>query len=163
MSLLDDVYAASDPRENKADFINYYQEKYGAGWKRQAAIDLSGTTDSGSRAYQSVMRNFQGQRLAQQGNTPKWRALSEKLAPKPPENGYHIYGVVYVKYSDGECEERDVDEYISGSEAGELAGMSTASAMAQGVVDHYNTDPFGGESHASIINCESPDLHVEAA
>ncbi|SRR5260221_727397 len=163
MSLLDDVYEASDPRTNKTDFIDYYQEKYGDNWKRQAAIDQSGTTNSSSRAYQSAMRNFQGKRLNETGNTPKWRALGEKLPPKPPENGYHIYGVVYVKYSDGECEERDVDEYIAGDEASALAAMATAEAMAQAVVDHYNTDPFGDESHASIGDCNPPDLHVEPA
>jgi hypothetical protein len=72
----------------KADIVEYYQEKYGKNWTVQAALDLSGAP-KGSTAYKSAQRHFQGSRLNAQPKTAKaqaaaaerYKTLGEKLPP----------------------------------------------------------------------------------
>jgi hypothetical protein len=75
---------------SKSELMSYYHDHYGKHWKSQIASDLSGTPDKKSRAYQSAIRNFQGDRLAKEGrDKTRWQALGEKLPPmslKPKDN-----------------------------------------------------------------------------
>lgn len=73
------VNQVSTSLSSKKDIIEYYRDTYGENWKREAAIKMSGTSDSKSRAYQSAMRNFQGKRLTEAGSTAKWRELGKEL------------------------------------------------------------------------------------
>jgi hypothetical protein len=72
----------------KAQIVDYYKDTYkgrdkrgNERWIGQISRDLSGTSDTKSRAYQSAQRNFQGTRLNREGDTAKWRAFGEKLSP----------------------------------------------------------------------------------
>jgi hypothetical protein len=78
------VESATTPvfMSSKHELMNYYQDQYGKNWKSHIASDLSGSPDKKSRAYQSAIRNFQGDRLAKEGrDKARWQALGEKLPP----------------------------------------------------------------------------------
>lgn len=155
MSLYQQILGASEQRTTKQDFISYYQSRYGAGWKRAAAIKISGTNDAKARSYQSVMRNFQGKRLHQEGDTIKWHELTKDLPPMPPEDGYHIHGKIWLKYSE-ECEEREVDVVISGDEAQRLLSTSVEYSL----INAYNEQGIDDEPPASPCNEEGWSLSV---
>lgn len=165
--LFTQVHAASIPLTSKADIVEYYKAEHPRNWQASLVHDLHPFTHV--KSEHNLARRFSSgekggeNRLARPGSKKEqeeYRALGETLPRKAPEGGYHIYGTVWIKYSPGECEEREVDEYITGKEAQALAKMASAD-MAQAVINHYNTDPFGDESHATIGDCNPPDLYVE--
>lgn len=168
MDLLDQVWEVSNRYETKAEIVAYYQANYpGRGaesWKQHLVHDLAAITGMKPK---NLERRFDPSRLHNVPRTAREKEqyveLGLQLPPiSPPENGYHIYGEVFVKFSDGECEPRDVDEYITGEDAEELLDQARASGMAQAVVKHYMEDALWDEPSARIGDCDPPNLTVEA-
>lgn len=172
MSLCSDIIDASDPRLSKQDVVDYYKEKYPgskvdsrgrsiAAWRSHATTAYAGATGL-SRA--SAAREFQGQRAASSGRANKaiWEQIGEKLPPRPPDNGFRIYGTVWVKYSE-ECEERDIDETIAGKAAMQLIDYAMnceeqEATLHQAIINQYQNDDIDVKGPNE---CNPPDLHVE--
>lgn len=172
MSLCSDIIDASDPRLSKADVIDYYKEKYPgsrtdsrgrtiAAWRSHATTAYMGAT---GLSRKNAAREFQGQRAASSGKANKaiWEQIGEKLPPRPPEGGYRIWGTIYVMYSD-DCEERDIDETISGKGATQLAAWAQNCEeqevdLWQGIANHYQHDDVEEKGPGA---CAEPELHVE--
>lgn len=169
MSIIDQVLQVSPARTTKADVIAGYRELYkgrGAdGWKQHIVRDLASLTGMKPK---NLERRFDPSRI---GNVPRrasekqeYETLGQQLPPRVPDGGYHITGVVYVKFSDGECEERDVDETITGSDARALLAMALDQAdevAYQAIVNHYmKEDMDTDEPTASIGSCQEPRLTV---
>lgn len=167
------IQAISHVRESKQDVIEYFKEQYPGSkmdskgrkiekWRGEAANALSEVT---GLSHDSALRRFQGTRAESSKVTNKtkaeFKAIGEKLPIKPPPGGYHIFGTVYMKFSSGDCEEREVDEYITGEEADELANMSNGHT-GQAVVNHYMEDALWSEPSARIGGCQEPELTVDA-
>lgn len=178
MSLLEQVYEVSMPRESKADIVDYYQREYpgqGAkGWKQTLIRDLLernydvtvGTVgkEEYRRQAKNMAKRFDPQRLnnPELRNAKEYETLGATLPPMPPEGGYHIFGTIWCKYSDDDtCNEREMDEYITGEAAEELANMSAAE-MVQAALNAYQSQDgdidFNGPS---LSDCADPELTVE--
>lgn len=166
MSLLEQIYAVSPRRETKSEIIDYYRETYRGrgqtGWKQRLVNDLSGITGMKPK---NLERRFDPSRI---GNVPRTRRereqyeeLGDMLPPMPPEGGYYIHGIVWVRYADDPCEGREVDEYITGDQARQLLKMSVDDAL-QAVVNHYMNDTIDDEGALTVGECQPPDLKVEA-
>lgn len=161
MSFLDEVYAAGELRETKADIVEYYQSKYtgrGAkGWKQHLIHDLLPyTPQTGANPAKNLARRFDPSRLnnPEPRNAEQYQALGATLPPKAPY-GLHIHGTIRVKYSD-DCEDREIDEKIYGDEAKAL--FAEADAL-QSIANYYQTGDLDMQGPAI---CGDDDLHVEA-
>lgn len=174
--IYEQIREAGTQRETKADIIDYYQQAYTGygqhGWKQNLIHDLLRSKDItpntvGEKEYARLTKNtakrFDTQRRdnPEPRNAAEYEALGEGLPPMPPENGYHIFGIIYVAFSDGECEEREIDEYITGKAAEKLAN-SAEEDIAQRITNHYMEEDDTDEPTASIGNCDPPQLNVEA-
>lgn len=161
MSLYSEVRAASQYRETKAEVVEYYRETYkGRGkesWKQHLVSDLSRITGIKPK---NLERRFDPSRISnpEKRNADQYRQLGEQLPPIAPDGGYHVYGVIWVKYSE-DCEERDVDEYITGKAAERLAKMAYEDMM-QAVANAYQSQE-GDIDFRGPTPCAEPDLHVE--
>lgn len=178
MSFLDQVRAVSSPIESKADVVAYYQQNYkgrgAAGWKQNLIGDLLGIrgiteSDVGKAEYarqkKNLAKRFEPKRIGtpEAGKTgEEYELLGESLPPTAPEGGYHVWGIIHVKMSDGDCEEREIDEEIVGEDAQQLLTMSNAD-MLQAIVNHYMSDGDLeiDEPIAAIGDCRPPNLQVE--
>jgi len=188
-NLLKQIYAAGTPRESKADNVEYYQEKYPGlgkgGWKQNLIHDLLGQRDItrgsvGEKEYKRLAKNMSrrfdsGEKNGKRGinnpeprNAAEYKSLGATLPPKPPGGGYHITGTIWFKYADQPCEDREVDEIITGGQAQELANMAYDD-MLQSVLNHYmSNDGTKGSIHndepmlATSSECAESDLTVEA-
>lgn len=180
MTLSDQVNAVGIPRTAREDIFAYYRAEYPGSktlksgktayeWQSQLATDLSQVVGI-KRA--SVMRRFQKrgekgatiEKAVSKGHEDEYQALGESLPPKPPDGGYHIKGVVWIKFSDGECEPRDVDEYITEDDATMLANAADAD-LVQMIVNHYMEEEGGmatDEPQTMIGDCQPPNLTVSA-
>lgn len=152
------------------DVLDYYQKEYPGQqtriykktgevktvyeWQGKLATDLSNKLGI-KRA--SVMRRFQGERAGKVSSKQQaeYEELAEDLPPMIPDNGYHITGTIWVKYSE-ECVEREVDEFVSGEDA---EGMIAADDMLQAFANYYNT---GDVSEGNYDVCDKPKLYIEA-
>lgn len=153
---LEQVYAASTPRTSKSDILDYY----GSSRKAAEAIHRLGIVKNRKGedvGIDSLMRRFQKRGGKSQGeNAPVYGILGDKLPPKPPAGGYHVYGTVWVKYSE-ECVDREIDETISGDDAKALARMA-GDAMLQSVVNQYQ---HGDITQKGPSICQPPELYVD--
>jgi hypothetical protein len=163
--ILEQVYAVSIPRTTKDEVIQGYLEKYEGrtgkgGWKQAIVHRLAEMTGLKPK---NLERRFDPSRIdrPEARNAAQYEELGKELPPMVPEEGYHIFGVVWVKGSDGNCEEREVDEYIVGSEARDLLKMSS-DAMLEAVVHHYFDTDFDEEIPLTSAGCQGSDLTVEA-
>ena len=163
--ILQQIYDVSIPRTTKAEVVAGYQEKYGGklgkgGWKQAIVHDLA---EMFGLKPKSLEKRFDLQRLERPElrNAAQYEQIGATLPPMAPEEGYHIFGIVWVKGSDGNCEEREVDEYIVGSEARDLLKMSS-DAMLDAVVHHYFDTDFDEEIPLTAAGCQGSDLTVEA-
>lgn len=167
MSFCEQLHEAGTPRETKADVTAYYKARYPgvrtdskgrtiAAWRSKATTEYARVTGL-SRA--SAAREFQGVRGASSGkkNAAIWKRIGKDLPPAPPENGYRIRGVIWVKYSD-DCEERHIDETITGKAARALSLMECDDAT-QAVANYYQHDDIDEEGPAW---CAEPQLTVTA-
>lgn len=156
MSFLEDVYAASTPRETKSDILDYF----GTSRKAAEAIYKEGIVKNRKGdlvGVDSLMRRFQKRGGKSQGEqSPVYRTLGEKLPPIPPAGGYHVYGTIWVKYSE-ECVDREVDELITGKDAEALAQMA-GEEMLQALSNQYQTGDITGKGPGA---CAEPELHVD--
>ncbi len=175
MDIYEQMREVGVPRTTKAEIIDYYQQAYTgrgqSGWKQNLIHDLLRSKDItpntvGEREYARVTKNTAKRFDTQRRNNPEprnaaeYEALGEALPAMPPEGGYHIFGIIFVVFSDGECEEREIDEYITGKDADKLA-MSAAEDLAQQIINHYMEEDTD-EPTASIGRCDPPQLTVEA-
>lgn len=181
--LYEQIRAVGTPRDNKADIVEYYQEKYPdtgkrvKEWKQHLVADmldrLHDVTPAtvGKVEYARQAKNL-GKRFEQRLNNPEprkaeeYRDFGETLPTKPPEGGYEISGTIWVKFSDGECEEREIDppEYITGEQAQALAEAAYEDALRM-IVNEYMEEPFDaeeGNGNYAIGDCQPPDLIVSA-
>jgi hypothetical protein len=160
MGLLEDVYAASRMRETKQDIMDYYQRRWPNmgknGWKQHLVHDLSEFTGMKTK---SLEKRFDKQRRnnPEPQNAEQYRAFGETLPPMPPSGGYHITGTMHILYSGGSCEEREVDEMITGEDAENLLAAA-ADNMLQMLINQYQN---GDCQMAGPGPCGEPELTVE--
>lgn len=136
---------------NKKDFIEYYRDTYGQkGWKRQAAIALSGTSDSKSRAYQSAIRNFQGKRLTESGETKKWKEAGKDIPPiRTLKNGKDSITVTVKGKQKGNLGRKERDRTINVTLKGDKAQKFINSPSWSDIWDEYGFD-FGIDDEGDI-------------
>ena len=172
MNLLDGIYNVSveKHRTTKGEVVEAYKEKYGAKWRVPLVNKLAEIT---GKKPSSLQRRFDpgtkgGENRLKQGwnkSTPEFERIGKDLPPKivPPEGGYHIWGIIYVTYSPGQCGEREVDERITGDAAQQLLDMVYDDVL-QAVLNAYQSDGAGDIDFPGPNpgDCGSPDLHVEA-
>ncbi len=175
MSLLDRIYDVSPRRESKADVVAAYQHhgQWIPGGKQALIRDLLernydvsvGTVgkEEYKRQAKNMARRFDPSRInnPERKNTKEYQTIGATLAPKAPTNGYHIFGTIYVKYSDEECEPREMDEYIKGEAAQNLIGMS-AKDMLQATGRAYQSQEGDIEYEGGPYVCPDSELAVEA-
>lgn len=159
--IYEQVIAVSDPRETQADVLDYYQRAYGGGWKSKLARDLSPI--AGVKP-DSIMRRFQkgrsGSAKSRAQSQAEYQELGEQLPPKAPESGYHIHGTIWVQFS-GDCEEREIDETITGADADELVILASKGLGEKAIINQYMGDDI--DSVEGFGPCGSWDsLIVEA-
>lgn len=180
MSLYEQVRAVGTSRTTREDVFDYYRAEYPGSktnkkgetienWKGVYATDQAHV--SGVKR-DSIMRRFQKRgengatidKPVSKAHEDEYQALGESLPSIPPDGGYHIEGEVWVKFSDGACEPRDVDLYIRGEDAAKLAKAAEAD-LAQMVVNHYMEEEGGidtDEPQARTGDCQPPRLTVSA-
>lgn len=177
------VREVSQFKETRGEIIDYFKGLYPGGkllkngktienWKSKLVAAVQPFTFNKDMAHLSkatLNRRFETGRensKISRVQEQEYRELGETLPFDPPENGYHVWGEVWVKYSDGQCEPRDVDEYITGEDARKLAKEAyegTSKSAAQMVVNHYQDEDVDNEEPtASIGDCQEPELYVEA-
>jgi len=169
MSLYSQAVAVSTPRETKQDVISYFRKEYPGVLSTRAGTRVEEWRSRLATAIQpfvggkreSILRQFQGARGGGEKVTPKWKQAYEDLGalltPKPPEGGYHIFGTIWVMYSE-DCVEREVDEYISGKQA--TAFLQDA---MQALINVYNKMGVDEEEpNAGPCNNDAWNLTVEA-
>ena len=109
------------------------------------------------------MRRFQGGRSESEKvskkNEQEYKDVGAMIPPIPPENGYHIQGQISVKYSD-ECVDRNIDEYIDGDAAKQLAAMAYDD-MYQAILNQYQNG-YIDEPGPEPGDCAPPRLTVSA-
>lgn len=162
---LEQVMAVSHQPQTKAEIIEYYRETYKGrgkeGWKQKLVNDLASITGIKPK---NLERRFDPSRInnIEKRNASQYKQLGDTLPPIPPDGGYHIYGVIWVKYSE-ECEEREIDEYITGKAARRLARMaaSESDGLLQAVNNAYQSQE-GDIDFKGPQPCAEPDLRVEA-
>jgi hypothetical protein len=179
-NLLKQIYDAGTPRETQSDVSSYYRQEYPGQktnkkgvttyeWQGRLSDDLSNVLGV-KRA--SIMRRFQKGRKDKEvskKHADEYEALGAMLPPKPPAGGYHITGTIWFKYADQPCEDREVDEIITGSQAKELANMAYED-MLQSVLNSYMSNDGQGNNNihkdepmlAVSSECEESNLTVEA-
>ena len=159
MGLFEDVYAASYMRETKQDIVDYYQHQYPGlgknGWKQHLVHDLAEFTGMKPK---SLEKRFE-RRLhnPEPRNAQQYKEFGETLPPMPPSGGYYIHGTIWILYSDGSCEEREIEEMITGEDAQTLL-ESTADSMLQQLINQYQN---GDTQMAGPGPCGEPNLTVE--
>lgn len=165
MSFFDEIKAASVPLVTKAEVVNWYQTKFPGlghnGWKQNIIRDIVPfTPQRGKNPEKNIARRFDPSRINRQEKRNEWQYEAlEKF--RAPDGGYHIQGFVWVKFSDGECEEREIDEIVKGEEADALA-LAAAEELKQVIVNIYMMeDPNEKEPSADTGPCREPDLVVE--
>src|SRR6266702_3097193 len=153
---MSDIYSQvldeSEPRETKADIVEYYQSTYPGfgrgGWKQRLVNDMAAITGMKPK---NLEKRFDPQRLnnPEDRNADQYAELGEQLPPKPPENGFHVEGTIWVQYSE-ECVDREVDFDIAGDEADELVRLAFAGLGNQAIANSYNeTDLDDPNSYAA--------------
>lgn len=176
MSLLEQIYDVSPRRESKADVVAAYQDGKGnwiKGGKQALIRDLLernydvtvGTVgkEEYKRQAKNMARRFDPSRInnPEKKNAEEYEKLGETIAPMAPEGGYHIFGTIYVMYSD-DCEEREIDETIEGEAAERLVAMRVEE-MLQAAANAYQSQEGDIDySGPSIGRCAEPDIIVEA-
>lgn len=169
MTLYSQAVAVSYQRETKQEVIAYFRKEYPGVLSTRAGTRVEEWRSRLATAIQPfvggkrelILRQFQGARGGGEKVTPKWQQAYEDLGamlpPMPPQGGYHIYGTIWVKYSE-DCVERGVDEYISGKQAQKFL----QDAM-QALINVYNKLKVDEEeSNAGPCNNNAWDLTVEA-
>jgi hypothetical protein len=161
MGLLEDVYAASHMRETKQEILDYYTQRYPGmgknGWKQHLIHDLAPFV--GDVKPKSLEKRFDKKRRndPEPSNAEQYKELGKTLPPMPPSGGYHITGTMHILYSGGSCEEREVDEVISGEDAQNLLNAA-ADNMLQMLINQYQN---GDCNMAGPGPCGEPELTVE--
>ncbi len=145
--VLSQVLEVSPARTTKAEIIDYYRATYGPlgsknSWKQHLINDLSPIAGIAPKNLEKRFDAGPKGRInnPEPRNAAQYKELGEQIAPRVPDGGYHITGTVYVKFSDGECEEREVDEVIEGKDAAALLAMALDQAedvAYQAIVNHY--------------------------
>ncbi len=157
MSFLEDVYAASTPRTTKADVVAYFKPM-GKGWQAKLVRALFPFTSV--KNPHNLERRFNPDRIGHAPRTAREKKefadFGATLPPIPPAGGYHVYGTVWVKYSD-ECVDREVDEIIDGKAADALAKMA-GEEMLKALINQYQTGDIEGGGPSS---CAEPELTVD--
>ena len=160
--LFEQIYEVTPRRESKAEIVEYYQQEHPRNWQASLVHDLHPFTNV--KNEHNLARRFNPDRINNPGRKSEqseYREFGLTLPPKLPEGaGFHIEGTVWMKFSDGDCEEREVDETIVGDEAQALARMASFD-MQDALVRHYMEDALYDEPSARIGGCEPPDLVVE--
>lgn len=155
MSLYSDILGGLQPRETKSDILDYY----GSSRKAAEALHKSGLVRDKQGepvSVKSLMRRFQQRGGKSQGeSSPVYKTLGESLPPIPPENGFHVSGVIWVRYSE-DCEERYPDYDLSASEAALLVKMTWAGMGDQAASNGYNDKDL--DDPASYALCQEPQL-----
>lgn len=147
----------------KAEIIDYYQREYpsrGKGsWKQMLVNTLSAMT---GQKPKTLEKRFDVQRRnnPEPKNAQQYKDLGAMLPPQLPKGEYHVTGIVWVKFSDGACEERDVDEVLSYEEAVAMLKMNSRDAAQMLVNKYMEEEPDEDEPTASIGDCNPPDLEV---
>jgi hypothetical protein len=168
MSLRDRVDAVSLHRETRDEVIEYFQGEFGDDWKGELSDKLGSVIEDlwgKSMKHANIMRRFQNRGGKDWTTTrpsakqrEEYRAVGAELPVMPPENGYVVDGVLFIRYSQT-CERRELPEpiYITGEDA-ELFAQT---ADVQIVINLYNEmDADDPEGYSS---CDEPDLTVDAA
>lgn len=173
MSLLSQVIEVSPRRETKSEVLEYYRVEYGGHASRKAAEALHELGIIKNRQgepvkIESLMRRFSSRHGHSQGeHSAAYRAMGENIKPLMPAGGYHIEGTVWVKFSDGDCEEREVNEDITGKDAQtllDIAWKDEEDALAQAVVNHYMEEDIEARNPTAVASseCQEPELSVSA-
>lgn len=151
MSLYGDIIAGLEPRTTKAEAIEAYQDLYKGrgqkGWKQHIVKRLSEITGMKPK---NLEKRFDTQRRGnpETRNAEQYKTLGEELPPVYPENGMHVSGIIWVKYSE-DCEERYPDYDLSAEEAKQFILMAHAGMAEQAVSNGYNDkdiddpEPYG--------------------
>ncbi len=177
MSFLEEVFEVSPRRTSKAEVVDYYRSQYPGSKTDKRGRTIEAWRSKAADVYQQVtglnrnsaLREFQGTRANSSGRTNRetWETIGDMLPPMVPENGYLITGTVWVKFSDGQCEERELtDERITGKEARALlkaAIEENERQLEDYALNHYMTDSIDDSEHeARYGDCQAPDLHIQA-
>lgn len=161
MSLYEDILGGLRQRTTKAEVIEGYQQQYKgrgqAGWKQRIVHDLAQLTGMKPK---NLEKRFDTQRRGnpEKRNAEQYKTLGESLPPIPPENGFHVSGVIWVVYSE-ECEERYPDYDLSPAEAALLVRMTWAGMGEQAASNGYNDKDL--DDPASYGLCQEPQLTYE--
>lgn len=158
MSLYEDILGGLQLRTTKAEVIEGYQAQYKgrgqAGWKQRIVHDLAQLTGMKPK---NLEKRFDTQRRGnpEKRNAEQYKTLGESLPPLPPENGFHVSGVIWVRYSE-ECEERYPDYDLSASEAALLVRMAHAGMAEQAASNGYNDKDIDDPNPYGL--CAEPQL-----
>lgn len=171
MSFYDQLRDVLEYPETREEIIEVYRERYPGvktqkngrvieEWKGKLAADLEGMTGISRK---NLMRRFQNRGNKRWEDTEpsarqeeEYKKLGETLPPIVPHGGFHIWGIVWIKYSK-ECVDRDIDIYVTGRDAEFLA----KTAEVQVVINLYNEMPSDAQGYAECPDEES-ELNVEA-
>ncbi len=171
-SLFTQVREAGTPMATKADLVAYFKHESPRNWQSKLTEALfpfttAKNTHNLARRFNSGAKGGEN-RLDRPGSKKEqqeYKALGEMLPPKPPEGGYHIEGEVYIKFSDGECEPREVSEDITGEDAEALAAMA-AQEMIDALTNLYMSEGASMETPEEPFyspgGCQEPDITVTA-
>jgi len=90
-------------------------------------------------------------------------SLYEQVQTIPPENGYHIQGIIWLGYgSNFEEVEREIDIKIVGSDATIFAKAESRQALAEMIANVYNDlDIDEREPHFLVRHLEKWDVVIE--
>jgi len=171
MSLYSQAVAVSTPRQTKQEVIAYFRKEYPGVLSTRAGTRVEEWRSRLATAIQpfvggkreSILRQFQGARGGGEKVTPKWKQAYEDLGallpPKPPAGGYHIFGEIWVKYSET-CERRDPKHGV------EISGKDASSFLKnpeQALINIYNNEAVDEEEpSAEPCNLEEWNIEVEA-
>lgn len=158
MSLYGDIVAGLKPRETKAEVIDYYRQTYKGrgqkGWRQHLVQRLSEITGLKPK---NLERRLDPSRInnPEKRNADQYKQLGEELPPMPPDNGFHVSGVIWVRYSE-ECEERYPDYDLTYEESVQLIRMAHGGMGEAAVSNGYNDKDIDDPEPYGL--CQEPQL-----
>lgn len=165
-SLFAQIAACSTPiyLSEKAQIIDYFQDRYSDEWKSELVDALSDVSDL---KRSSLMRRFQGGREFSTRVTPKareeYQQVGQSIGPvgyEPPTNGYRVTFVGEIRISK-KCYERHFERYFGGADA--MAFTNALMAEDEGVDDLWDLIFYAYfEDETAEGYCGEPSITVEA-